>query len=45
MRECVNIYFFFILEITDPEGDGVKRNSPDVIYPEVLVVVDYSMYK
>ncbi|KYN19029.1 A disintegrin and metalloproteinase with thrombospondin motifs 1 [Trachymyrmex cornetzi] len=31
-------------KITDPEGQEVKRNIPDIIYPEILVVADYSIY-
>ncbi|KAG5323420.1 VMP03 metalloproteinase, partial [Pseudoatta argentina] len=32
-------------KITDPEGQEVKRNIPDIIYPEFLVVADYSIYQ
>ncbi|KAG5346299.1 VMP03 metalloproteinase, partial [Acromyrmex charruanus] len=32
-------------KITDPEGQEVKRNILDIIYPEFLVVADYSIYQ
>ncbi|KYN38971.1 A disintegrin and metalloproteinase with thrombospondin motifs 1 [Trachymyrmex septentrionalis] len=31
-------------KITNPEDQEVKRNVPDIIYPEFLVVADYSIY-
>lgn len=30
-------------EFTNPEDDK-KRNSPDIIYPEVIIVADYSIF-
>ncbi|KAL0123318.1 hypothetical protein PUN28_005686 [Cardiocondyla obscurior] len=33
-------------KITDPENSSrVKRDSPDTIYPEFIIVADYSLYK
>ncbi|XP_012224732.1 A disintegrin and metalloproteinase with thrombospondin motifs like [Linepithema humile] len=32
-------------KITNPETHRAKRNAPDVIYPEMLVVLDYREFK
>jgi len=33
------------LKITDPEDEEVKRNAPDIIYPEFIIVADYTIYR
>ncbi|XP_072752200.1 A disintegrin and metalloproteinase with thrombospondin motifs like [Anoplolepis gracilipes] len=32
-------------KIANPEGHRAKRNAPEVIYPEFLIVIDYKEYK
>ncbi|EFN68351.1 A disintegrin and metalloproteinase with thrombospondin motifs 1 [Camponotus floridanus] len=31
-------------KITDPKNHRAKRNAPDVIYPEFIIVIDYRLY-
>ncbi|XP_077255769.1 A disintegrin and metalloproteinase with thrombospondin motifs like [Temnothorax americanus] len=33
------------LKITDPEDQTVKRDAPDIIYPQIIIVADYTMYR
>jgi len=41
----ISISSFYFTEIADPVGRRTKRDAPSIIYPEILVVVDYNEYK
>lgn len=43
-NKLINISRHFS-EITDPKNHRAKRNAPDVIYPEFIIVIDYRLYK